>query len=123
MEMKILRTANTISVTPFTNNNYYSETLGMPDAAFIQKNVNYLRLRDITLSYKLPDNLVHKIKIVKSLSIFFTGNDLILISNYHGADPSVSANTAGSMGISGFGMDYGNAATPVSYNFGLRANF
>ncbi len=116
-------TVNTISVTPFTNNNYYSETLGMPDAAFIQKNINYLRLRDITLSYNLPQNLIHKIRVVKSLSIFFTGNDLVLITNYRGADPSVSANTAGSMGISGFGMDYGNVATPVSYNFGLRANF
>ncbi|MFT4204850.1 MAG: SusC/RagA family TonB-linked outer membrane protein [Chitinophagaceae bacterium] len=117
-------TVNTISITPYYNSTYYyGETTGMPDEEFIQKNVNYLRLRDITLSYSLPMKLTNRIKGLRGLAIFATGNDLVLFTNYHGADPSVNGNTAGSQGVGGFGMDYGNVATPVSCNFGLRANF
>lgn len=117
-------TVNTISIVPYYNSTaYYGETTGMPDEEFVQKNVNYLRLRDITLSYQLPMNITSKIKGLKGLAVFATGNDLILFTNYHGADPSVNGNTAGTAGVGGFGMDYGNVATPISCNFGLRANF
>ena len=95
----------------------------MPEEEFIEHNVNWLRLRDVTLSYQLPQNTVRKIRGLKSLSVFFTGNDLILITNYTGADPASNGNTAASKGIGGFGFDYGNLPTPISVNFGLRANF
>ncbi|MBS1566301.1 MAG: hypothetical protein JST39_18100, partial [Bacteroidetes bacterium] len=57
---------------------------------------------------------------IKSLSIFATGNDLILITNYNGADPAVNGNTAGTRGVGAYAFDYGNIATPKAFNFGLR---
>ena len=117
-------TKNTIEVTPYyISNFYYNETNGMPDEEFIQKNVNWFRLRDITLSYLLPQQITSRIKGLKSLSIFATGNDLVLFTNYHGADPAVNANNASNTGVGGFGIDYGNVAAPVSWNFGIKANF
>ena len=114
-------TVNTISVIPYYSNTYY--TTFMPEEEFIQKNVNWLRLRDITVSYLLSKRLTDKIKGLKSLSVFATGNDLLLITNYTGADPAVNANTAGSRGVGAFGFDYGSLPTPAGLNFGLRANF
>ncbi|WP_298413162.1 SusC/RagA family TonB-linked outer membrane protein [Hydrotalea sp.] len=117
-------TANNILITPYYNStNYYGETTGMPDEEFIQKNVNWLRLRDITLNYLMPENIVKKLKGFKSLSFFITGNDLILFTNYNGADPSVNGNTAATKGVGAFGFDYGNISTPISVNIGLRAGF
>jgi hypothetical protein len=55
--------------------------------------------------------------------VFVTGNDLVLFSNYGGADPVSNGNTASSRGVGGFGFDYGNLPTPIGVNFGLRANF
>ena len=95
----------------------------MPDEEFIEHNVNWLRLRDITLKYGFSPNLVGKIHGLKGASLFVTGNDLVLFSNYHGADAAVNANNPGTRGVGGYGMDLGSAPTPLSLSFGLRANF
>lgn len=113
-------TKNTIAITPYYNQLYYTT---MPKEEFIERNVNWLRLRDVTLSYQFSPASIRKIKGLKSLSLFFTGNDLLLFTNYTGADPASNGNTAASKGIGGFGFDYGNLPTPISVNFGLRANF
>jgi TonB-linked SusC/RagA family outer membrane protein len=110
-------TKNNISITPYYNQAYYTN---MPEEEFIEKDVNWLRLRDISVSYNF---LTPKIKILKSLSAFATVNDLILFTNYTGTDPQVNGNTAGSRGVGAFGFDYGNVGTPVSVNLGFKANF
>ncbi len=122
-------TPNTIVITPAYYDAYYSN---MPEEEFIQKDVNWLRLRDVTLNYSFPKSpfgragnrlLSRDIPEIKSLDLFITINDLVLITNYTGADPAVSGLTAGSRGVGGFGFDYGTLPAPVSFNFGLRASF
>jgi len=112
-------TKNTIAITPYYLSSYYTS---MPEEEFIQKNVNWLRLRDITLSYTFA-NVSKAIKGIKSFGIFVTGSDLVLITNYKGADPATNGNTGLSKGVGGYGFDYGNMPTPAGLNFGLRANF
>jgi TonB-linked SusC/RagA family outer membrane protein len=113
-------TPNTISIIPQFNSAYYTT---LPEEAFIEKDVNWLRLRDITLSYVCNPRPLKDFRSLKSLEFFITGNDLILLTNYTGADPQVNGNTAGSRGVGGFGFDYGTLAVPISLNFGLRAGF
>jgi len=113
-------TKNTIVVNPYYTNTYYTT---LPDEEFIQRDVNWFRLRDVTFSYTLNEKALRKIKFVKSLSAFITGNDLILITNYTGADPAVNGNNPGTSGIGSFGFDFGNAPTPLSLSFGLRTSF
>jgi hypothetical protein len=113
-------TRNTIAITPYQNDLYYRS---LPEEAFIEKDVNWARLRDLTLSYTFPSRMSNKIKGLKNLGIFATGNDLILITNYSGADPGVNANTAGTRGVGAFGFDYGTLPAPISLNFGIRASF
>lgn len=110
-------TKNNISITPYFNQAYYTT---MPEEEFIEKDINWLRLRDVSFYYTFNTK---GIKFIRSLSAFATINDLILITNYSGTDPQVNGNTAGSRGVGAFGFDYGNVGTPVSLNFGLKAAF
>ncbi|TMI62685.1 MAG: SusC/RagA family TonB-linked outer membrane protein [Bacteroidetes bacterium] len=113
-------TANTIVVIPYFQQTYYTS---MPEEEFIQKDVNWLRLRDITLRYDLPPAKLKNMGYIKSLGFFVTGNDLLLFTNYKGADPAVNGNTASANGVGAFGFDYFSLPTPISLNFGLRVGF
>jgi TonB-linked SusC/RagA family outer membrane protein len=113
-------TVNTLQIIPQYLSSYYTT---MPDEEFIQKDVNWFRLRDVTLNYSLPQRMVKKMRAFRALGVFVTGNDLVLITNYYGADPAVNANNPGTNGVGGFGMDLGSAPTPLSLSFGVRANF
>lgn len=114
-------TENTIVVTPYYYNSFYGTA--MPEEEFIQKDVNWFRLRDITLSYNFGNNLVQRLRVIKNLGAFVTVTDPLIFTNYLGADPQVNGNTSGSRGVGGFGIDYGNVGMPVSVNFGLRLGF
>ncbi len=113
-------TRNTIAIIPNFLSTYYTT---MPDEEFIEKDVNWFRLRDITLNYRFPEKLTKRVKYLKAMSFFITGNDLILFTNYRGADPSINANNPGTLGVGGYGMDLGNAPTPIGMSFGLKASF
>jgi TonB-linked SusC/RagA family outer membrane protein len=113
-------TVNTISIIPYYNDNYYRL---LPEEEFIEKDVNWFRLRDITLSYTFPAKAIRRIKGLKSIGAFFTANDVLLFTNYSGADPAVNANTAGTRGVGTFGFDYGTLPAQLSLNFGIRASF
>ena len=115
-------TRNTISVIPAYNDAYYTAT-GMPEEAFIEKDINWFRLRDISLNYTFPQAVVKRIKGFKSLGAFVTGTDLVVISNYTGGDPATNGNTAGSRGVGAWGFDYGTLPPPISFNIGIRAGF
>lgn len=106
-------TKNNIVVIPAINTGYY---LNMSEELFIEKNINWFRLRDVTLNYALPDRLLH------SASVFITGTDLYLKTNYTGLDPIVNGNTAAIGGSGAVGIDFGNFPIPRGVNFGLRLN-
>lgn len=111
-------TPNNIAITPYYKSDYYSTT-SVPEADFIEE-VDWIRLRDVTLSYSLPASVISKQKVFKSASVFVTGTDLFIITNYSGADPSVNANTAFARGYGGSGIDFGSLAMPRGINFGIR---
>ena len=114
-------TQNTIAIVPYYQQTYYTT---MPEEEFIQKNVNWFRLRDISFNYNIKKFMTEGIaRYAKTMSAFLTINDLILITNYKGQDPAVGANSAASRGVSGFGFDYGNMGAPVSFNMGIRTTF
>lgn len=113
-------TPNNIVIIPAYNDAYYTN---LPDEEFIEKDVNWLRLRDVTISYTFPSVKLRYVRGLKSLGFFVTGNDLILITNYTGVDPAVNMNNAATRGVGGFGFDYGTLPTPMSVNFGIRAGF
>ncbi len=76
---------------------------------------DWIRLRDVTLSYNLPI----KNTFIKKSSIFFTGKNLFLYTPYSGVDPET--NLTGNS--NGQGMDYFNSPGAKTYMFGLKVTF
>ncbi len=111
-------TPNTIQIVPQFQN-YYQDGRVYP-SNFMEKNINWLRLRDVTLRYKIPTNLTARLKGIENASVFFTGTDLFILTNYSGADPSANSNTASTQGIGGYGIDWFSPSTPRGFNFGIR---
>ena len=114
-------TRNNITINPYYNNGYYNATI--LDQEFIERDVNWVRLRDVSLSYELPRKFVASSKIFKRITFGISGSDLLLFTNYTGGDPGSNAVTAATGGSGGSGFDFG--ALPVSkrYNFTLRTTF
>jgi TonB-linked SusC/RagA family outer membrane protein len=104
-------TPNTIVVVPAVQTTYYTN---ISEELFIEKNINWLRLRDITVSYTLPE------KLIRNASVFVTGTDLFLWTNYSGLDPIVNGNTAAVGGSGAAGIDFGNFPIPRGINFGIK---
>ncbi len=111
-------TVNTIQVTPVTRNDFYNSAYVESD--FIEHNINWLRLRDVTLRYTFPKSLLGDNKILRGASVFFTGTDLFLLTNYTGADPSINGLNASTGGSGAAGFDYGTVAVPRGYSFGVQ---
>lgn len=120
LENSATPTQNNIMVTPYLQNEYYRS--GNVDADFIEKDVNWLRMRDITLSYRLPSDILNKTAI-KSLSLNITMTDAFMITNYTGADPAVNGLNASAGGAGGVGFDFGTVSTPRGLNMGVKLGF
>ena len=114
-------TVNTIPINPFYQNDYYQTRTYAVD--FVEHDVSWLRLRDVTLSYAFGKKMLNKSRIFSAASIFVTGTDLFTITNYSGVDPAANGNTPATGGVGGFAIDLGNTPTPIGINTGLRVTF
>jgi TonB-linked SusC/RagA family outer membrane protein len=110
-------TPNTIQVVPYTNNAFYTT---YAEEAFIEKDIRWLRIRDVRLSFYLPQDLLKKTKTFKSLTVFVAGTDLYMWTNYSGADPNVNGVTPSTGGAGAAGFDFGTLAAPRVVSFGFN---
>jgi len=109
-------TPNNIVIVPGAQAVYYTN---MSEELFIEKDINWLRLRDITVRYELPGRLLR----ARSASVYLTGTDLFIITNYTGLDPIINGNTAAVGGSGAVGIDFGNFPMPRGVNFGISVGF
>ncbi|MEO8577224.1 MAG: SusC/RagA family TonB-linked outer membrane protein [Gemmatimonadales bacterium] len=107
-------TQNNIVVIPAVQTSYYT---AISEELFIEKDINWLRLRDVTLNVILPERLM------KNASAFITATDVFLRTNYSGLDPIVNGNTAAVGGSGAAGIDYGNFPVPRGFNMGIKVGF
>jgi TonB-linked SusC/RagA family outer membrane protein len=109
-------TRNNIVIVPAVQTAYYTT---MSEELFIEKDINWLRLRDVTVRYHIPQQFLG----ARSASVFMTATDLYLLTNYSGLDPIVNGNSAAVSGSGGVGIDFGNFPMPRAFNFGIRMAF
>ena len=114
-------TENTKEIIPIADETYYTTVVQPED--FIERDINWLRLRDVTLSYDLPMSSMKMGKTIKKASIFLNGTDLFLMTNYTGADPYVSTTSPATGGSGGFGMDFGKTSLPRTFSAGISVTF
>ena len=109
-------TVNNIVVIPATQAAFYTQ---ISEELFIEKNINWVRLRDITARYTLPGRFFRS----RAASAFITGTDLLLFTNYSGLDPIVNGNTAAVGGSGAAGIDYGNFPMPRGIAGGVTVRY
>lgn len=99
-------------------NGYYRNIFRTVSEPFVE-DASWTRLRYLSLSYAIPAK-VFKTNVIKGASITFTGNNLLLWTDYSGFDPESSSMPAGSNadGFTGF-------AYPAirSYLFSINLDF
>lgn len=108
-------TPNDIRISAF---NYFRTFKGDGGTYAVENAIedgSWIRLRELTLNYDLP-----KMKKVDNLSIYVTGRNLWVSTDYTGVDPETSLTGAGS-NVGGF--DYFNMPGARSYIVGIRAGF
>ena len=108
------REPNTIVVVPAVQSDYYRT---ISEELFIEKDINWLRLRDVRLTYALPA------RIARNANVWVQGTDLLLFTNYSGLDPLTNGNTAAVGGSGAVGIDFGNFPNPRGFNFGFTLGF
>ena len=87
-----------------------SEIFNSHQSRWLYKN-NYIRLKNITLSYNLPKSIVEKVKL-SNCRIYFTGTNLLTFASQNEFDPEVSV-----YGVQSWQMPIGK-----TFTFGIDIN-
>lgn len=85
------------------------------------EDASYLRLRNLSLGYNLPKNLLDKVKLSK-VRVYAQGINLFTLTGFTGADPEVGNTPATGTGSAGSVMDY-NFPAARTLVFGVEIGF
>ncbi|TVP97815.1 MAG: TonB-dependent receptor [Balneolaceae bacterium] len=80
---------------------------------------SYIRLRNLTVGYSLPPDLLNRFNI-RTMRVYFSGQNLFTITGYSGHDPEVGSDTQDPLL---FGVDIGNYPSQRIFTFGLNFGF
>ncbi|RFM28497.1 SusC/RagA family TonB-linked outer membrane protein [Deminuibacter soli] len=83
---------------------------------------SYVKLKNLLISYHLPEQLVKQIKM-RNVEIYVSGQNLFTITHYPGYDPEVSNANYGQYPAITQGLETGVIPNPRTYTIGLRAGF
>ena len=128
----VLKNGNEESANPTPNNisvtykNYGSTSIYTGSVEdWFEKDVNFLRLSELRLSYNVPAKWLHNAtrKFVNSANIWVKATDLFTITNYSGIDPVGNSASASLGGYGGIGIDYWGLPSPRGYSFGVSLTF
>lgn len=115
-------TVNNISVD-FSQ--YATTTWTSGDEEWLEKDVNYLKLAELKLTYQIPRKWLQSITRSTSTTatVWVGGNDLLTLTNYSGIDVAGNSNSAALGGSGGVGIDYWGIPNPRSFSFGISITF
>ena len=82
---------------------------------------SYLRIKNITLGYTFPKQLLQKAKI-ENVRAYVNIQNLYTFTKYTGYDPEVGASTQDATGLT-YGIDNGRYPSPTLYSFGVSITF
>jgi len=95
------------------------------DPDWIEKNINYMRLADLRFQYSIDKDWLTRIsrKTISAGTLFVSGSDLFVWTNYSGIDVVGNSNNAALGGTGGAGFDMMAIAAPRRISFGLSITF
>ena len=83
------------------------------------EDASYLRLKNLTLGYSLPQAIARIIRL-KQLRVYVSANNLVTWTKYTGYDPDVSKNEQSTLTQ---GVDYGAYPNAKSFLAGINITF
>jgi TonB-linked SusC/RagA family outer membrane protein len=121
----VLRDGNENTDNPTKNNialdyrAYGGTIFGGGDEYWLEKDINYVRLQELRLSYRIPKKFLSKGKIISAMDVYFVGNDLLTWTNYSGIDAVGNTVSAAAGGTGGEGYDVWSIPNPRGFSLGL----
>lgn len=88
-------------------------------SSFYVEDGSYLRLRNLTIGYTIPDKLTKKLNIEK-LRFYVSGKNLKTWTKYKGFDPEAGNSSNGNLDM---GIDIGVYPSPKMFLFGVNLEF
>ena len=102
----------------------YSISLpGGGDEDWLEKNVNYLRLQELRLGYRIPSSVTKATRVISVADLYISGNDLFVWTNYSGIDAVGNTVSAAAGGTGGEGYDVWSLPSPRGISVGFSLTF
>ena len=76
------------------------------------ENASFLRLKNLTIGYNLPNDLLRKTGFLRGIRVFAVGRNLLTATKYKGADPEVDSN-----------LQFGKYPNTRQFSFGAEFTF
>jgi TonB-linked SusC/RagA family outer membrane protein len=83
------------------------------------EDASWVRLREVTVSYRFPKEVVSALAITRSIELFASGRNLWLSTRFQGVDPETSLVGASNAQ----GLDYFNFPNTRTLTFGIKLGF
>lgn len=109
-----------ITDVPQARLNYFGYANGIAASSRYIYDGSYLRIKNVTLGYNLPQSVLQKLKLT-STRIYVTGQNLFTFTKYPGWDPEVNSDYRA--GNRNQGADFYSAPQIKSIVFGLNVGF
>ena len=105
-----------------TENNYSKHS-----SRFVEDGT-YIRLKNVSLSYAVPQRWLNRTKVIKDLRIVLGAQNIITWTKYSGYDPEVGAYvgtgaSGGGQGNQAIGIDFGRYPLSPIYSATINVNF
>ncbi len=108
--------AGTNENTNVPREGYFLSTYGSYVNSKFVENASYIRLKQVSLAYNLPQALLRHLRIVENLQVFANAQNLLTITKYTGTDPEVNVHSSNLGG----GLDFGVFPAFRTFEFGAR---
>ncbi len=86
------------------------------------EDASWVRLREVRLSYSLPQSVMEGIRGISNIDISLTGRNLLLFTGFKGIDPETNL-IGTTQGENGFGLEYFNNPNTRGYGASLNITF
>ena len=102
----------------YTRSNNAGQVLNSNNSRFYEKG-DYMALRELTLAYNFPREILDRTKFFTQARLYFTGSNLFYLTEFSGPTPEPPADGNGNIS----GIYAGTYPSPRSYNIGVQVTF
>ena len=86
-------------------------------STYYLEKADFLRLNNLSIGYRFP---TENISWLADARVYFTGQNLLLFTNYSGYDPEVNANSPSANGYPSYGIDYSTYPKARVFTIGMN---